>query len=101
MEGLTQEQIKEAYECAQSNNHDSLSELLMELMVLHDMTVQPKLIPRGEGNNLPEKKHVPAYYDVLDGLDQGGESPQGLFTCMRKENSQITELKVVFIFPSW
>ena len=81
MEELTQEQMKEAYECALSNGHESLSEVLMELVVLHEMapTVATRsgYIPRGLGNSQSEQIHVPAYYAVLDELQQGGDSPQG------------------------
>ena len=70
MEQLTSEQMKEAHECAQSNGHTSLAEHLLELFVLHDMTV---LIARNGEN---DKKHAPAYYDCLDSLDQGGDTAQ-------------------------
>ena len=83
MEELTHEQIKEAYECAISNGHEVLSDLLMELIVLHDMTpMAPQYISRDSGNPQAELKHVPAYYAVLDELHQGGDSPQGTITCL-------------------
>lgn len=82
MEELTLEQMKEAYECATSNGHENLSDLLMELVVLHDMTPtsasMPRYLSRGMGNSQPDpRKHVPAYYSVVDELNQGGDTPQG------------------------
>ena len=77
MEGISSEQMKEAHECAQTNGHEELADHLMELFILHDMALPPQLISRGPGQSKEPEKHVPAYYDALDMMDQGGNTPQG------------------------
>ncbi len=80
LEELTRDQIKEAYECSLSNGHASLSDFLKELEDMHQMTpVAPpmaRFITR-DGTTPAEQKHVPGYYDLLDELQRGGETPQG------------------------
>ena len=59
------------------NGHEELAEHLIELFILHDMALPPQLISRGPGQSKDPEKHVPAYYDALDMMDQGGNTPQG------------------------
>ena len=73
MENITGDQLKEAEECAASNGHTKLSDHLNELYILHDM--RPALLCRSEES----ETHVPAWYDEIDQLDQGGDTPQGQF----------------------
>ena len=106
MEDLTQEQMKEAYECALSNGHESLSEVLMELVVLHEMapTITSSTsssgsshgyISQGLSNDQSEQvQHVPAYYAVLDELQQGGNSPQG----NNNNNEYLIRIIVIVLF---
>lgn len=78
MENITGEQLKEAEECATSNGHMKLADHLNELYILHDMTPSPSLLCRCEG----QETHVPAWYDEIDQLDQGGDTPQGELHCL-------------------
>ena len=83
MENISGEQLKEAEECATANGHSKLADHLHELFILHDMTVpSPYLSSRGGEGNEEENEgqrpvHAPAYYDEIDQLDQGGDTPQG------------------------
>ncbi|XP_019855352.1 PREDICTED: uncharacterized protein LOC105313719 isoform X3 [Amphimedon queenslandica] len=90
MENITGEQLKEAEECATSNGHMKLADHLNELYILHDMTPSPTLLCRCEGR----ETHVPAWYDEIDQLDQGGDTPQERAeTVMNQIMAAITKAK--------
>ena len=73
MEDITFEQLQEAHDCAITNGHMMLADHLSDMVLLHDSRVPTPLLAR-DGS---ATKHVPAYYDALDQLEQGGDSPVG------------------------
>lgn len=74
MSEITTSQLQEAYECAAKNGHSNLADCLQDMVYCHDMTVPGQSMLRARsGDDSP--KHVPAYYEALDYLDHGGDSP--------------------------
>ena len=83
MEDVSLETIEKAQACAEENGHTQLAEHLLEIRILHEMTLPAGLICREPEHivqgveSVSQFKHVPAYYDAIDQLDQGGDTPQG------------------------
>lgn len=78
MEDIPIEILKEAKECAEENGHSELAEHLWEMFILYDMDSPSNVISRDtEIGGVANPKHVPAYYDAIDQLEQGGDTPQG------------------------
>lgn len=70
--------LKEAKECAKRYGHSDLADHLSMIYILHDMTTPSNVISQyTEIGGMAQSKHVPAYYDAIDQLDQGGDTPQG------------------------
>jgi hypothetical protein len=76
LEDVPGDVLEKAIYCAEENSHFELAESLKEIHLLHDMAIPPEHYRSRGTEELITPRHVPAYYDAIDQLDMGGDTPQ-------------------------